>query len=117
VRIEGVDHVAFAVADQAQSISWYGDVLGLDEVHPEWERHPAMLHRGGSGVALFAGEGREPGFLHLAFRVDSASFAEAQERLGERGISFRVVDHGTAHSLYFEDPDGIRLELTTYDVG
>jgi catechol 2,3-dioxygenase-like lactoylglutathione lyase family enzyme len=75
VRIEGVDHVAFAVSDQERSISWYGDVLGLDEVHPEWERHPAMLHQGGSGVALFAGEGRESGFLHLAFRVDGVSFA------------------------------------------
>ena len=117
MQIEGVDHVAFAVVGQEWSISWYEDVLGLDDVHPEWERHPAVLQRGGSGVALFAGEGREPGFLHLAFRVDGASFAEARQRLGERGISFRIVDHGTAHSLYFEDPDGIRLELTTYDVG
>jgi catechol 2,3-dioxygenase-like lactoylglutathione lyase family enzyme len=114
MRIEGVDHVAFAVADQERSIAWYQDVLGLTEAHPEWERHPAMLQQGGSGVALFAGDGREPGFLHLAFRVDGASFAAAQQRLGERGITFDVVDHGTAHSLYFHDPDGVRLELTTY---
>jgi catechol 2,3-dioxygenase-like lactoylglutathione lyase family enzyme len=117
VQIQGVDHVAVSVSDQERSISGYEDVLGLDEVHPKWERHPATLHRGGSGVALVAGEGTEPGFLHLAFRVDGASFVEGQERLGERGISFRVVDHGTAHSLSFEDPDRIRLELTTYDVG
>jgi glyoxylase I family protein len=117
VRIEGLDHVAFAVADQERSIAWYREALGLSEAHPEWERHPATLEHGGSGVALFAREGRQPGFLHLAFRVDGASFAEAQRSPGERGIDLDLVDHGTAQSLYFHDPDGVRLELTTYDVG
>jgi glyoxylase I family protein len=115
MRLEGVDHVAFAVARQEHSIAWYRDVLGLAEAHLEWERHPAMLLEGGSGVALFEAGARAPGFLHLAFRVDRASFAEARERLTERGISFELVDHGTAHSIYFADPDGVRLELTTYE--
>ena len=114
--LEGVDHVAFAVADQEHSIAWYGDVLGLVEEHPEWERHPAMLLKGGSGVALFDASEHPPGFLHLAFRVDRASFDEARERLSGRGIEFEIVDHGTAHSMYFVDPDGVRLELTTYDL-
>jgi catechol 2,3-dioxygenase-like lactoylglutathione lyase family enzyme len=116
MRLEGVDHVAFTVADQERSVAWYQDVLGLAELHPEWERHPAMLMEGGSGVALFAADTRPPGFLHLAFRVDRGSFEEAQERLGARGIAFELVDHGTAHSLYFADPDGVRLELTTYEL-
>lgn len=116
MEVEGVDHVAFAVADQAASIAWYRDVLDLREIHPEWERHPAMLARGGSGLALFAGDGRKLGFLHVAFRVGRASFAEAQDRLTERGIAFEVVDHGSAHSVYFLDPDGVRLELTTYEL-
>ena len=28
----------------------------------------------------------------------------------------RLEDHGVAHSLYFADPDGHRLELTTYEI-
>lgn len=116
MRLEGVDHVAFAVADQERSIAWYQEVLGLVEEHPEWERHPAMLLEGGSGVALFATHQAPPGFLHLAFRVDRASFEEVRERLTGRGIEFEVVDHGTAHSMYFADPDGVRLELTTYEL-
>jgi hypothetical protein len=28
-----------------------------------------------------------------------------------------VVDHGQALSIYFRDPYGHRLEVTTYDVG
>ena len=121
MELQGVDHVAFAVSDQEASIAWYRTVLGLNEEHREWQRHPAMLMRGGSGVALFAADGTAPGndeprFLHLAFRVDRASFAEAQERLAELAIAFDLVDHGSAHSIYFHDPDGVRLELTTYEV-
>jgi catechol 2,3-dioxygenase-like lactoylglutathione lyase family enzyme len=116
--VQGVDHVAFAVADQEGAIAWYQDVLGLREEHPEWDRHPAMLAEGGSGVALFAAaEGRAPGFLHLAFRVDRASFDTAVAGLAARGIAHDVADHDTAHSVYFAGPDGVRLELTTYEVG
>jgi catechol-2,3-dioxygenase len=31
-------------------------------------------------------------------------------------IAFEFQDHGAAHSIYLEDPDGLLLELTTYDV-
>jgi catechol 2,3-dioxygenase-like lactoylglutathione lyase family enzyme len=27
------------------------------------------------------------------------------------------MDHATAHSIYFADPDGHRLEITTYELG
>jgi len=27
-----------------------------------------------------------------------------------------MVDHGIGHSIYFDDPDGHELELTTYEV-
>jgi catechol 2,3-dioxygenase-like lactoylglutathione lyase family enzyme len=33
-----------------------------------------------------------------------------------RGISFQFRDHEIAHSIYFYDPDGVMLEITTYDV-
>ena len=33
-----------------------------------------------------------------------------------REISTEFQDHGISHSIYFQDPDGHQLELTTYDV-
>ena len=117
MEIQGLDHVAFAVSDQDGAIGWYQDVLGLRPEHPEWERAPAMLARGGSGVALFrAGDGRAQGFLHLAFRVDRASFDAFREHLAATGVEASFADHGTAHSVYFAGPDGVRLELTTYEL-
>jgi catechol 2,3-dioxygenase-like lactoylglutathione lyase family enzyme len=39
-----------------------------------------------------------------------------QRDLAGRSIRLEFQDHGAAHSIYFEDPDGLRVELATYDV-
>lgn len=41
---------------------------------------------------------------------------KAQAALRERGIAFQFQDHEVSHSIYFSDPDGHRLEITTYEV-
>ena len=53
---------------------------------------------------------------HLAFKVDRANFEQAQQELKARGIEFEFQDHMISHSIYFNDPDGHQIELTTYDV-
>jgi catechol-2,3-dioxygenase len=80
-----------------------------------------MLVEGESGIALFPareGADAEPGIriLHIGFRVDRANFEAAQESLRDREIPVRFSDHGVSHSIYFEDPDGHQLELTTYEL-
>jgi catechol 2,3-dioxygenase-like lactoylglutathione lyase family enzyme len=118
-RTEGLDHVALAVSDLDRAESFYREVLGLKRVIPEWDP-PRVMASQGSGVALFP-EGDDvpdtpPHILHVAFRVDREAFEAAQAELSERGIDTSFSDHGSAHSIYFEDPDGHRLELTTYEV-
>jgi catechol 2,3-dioxygenase-like lactoylglutathione lyase family enzyme len=122
-RTQGLDHVAISVTDQERSEGWYREVLGLERVYEEaWGDVPIMLVQGESGIALFPtrqGADGEPAvrILHIAFRVDRANFEAAQEALGDREIPFRFSDHGVSHSIYFEDPDGHELELTTYELG
>jgi len=36
---------------------------------------------------------------------------------GGTAIALEFQDHGIAHSIYFFDPDGHALEITTYDLG
>jgi catechol 2,3-dioxygenase-like lactoylglutathione lyase family enzyme len=118
-----IDHVAVAVSDVERSVEWYCEVLGMDRRHPEWGVMPAMVCAGETCVALFPVEGNPappPGrdvisMRHLAFRTDRAGFERAQAELRQRGIDFEFIDHETAHSIYFEDPDGHRLEITTYE--
>jgi catechol 2,3-dioxygenase-like lactoylglutathione lyase family enzyme len=53
----------------------------------------------------------------MAFRAATyADFEGAQASLRRRGIAFQFQDHEIAHSVYFADPDGFLLEITTYDI-
>jgi catechol 2,3-dioxygenase-like lactoylglutathione lyase family enzyme len=79
---------------------------------------------GGSCVALFPVEGVPKGapgrdslvMRHFAWRVDRPNFRKARERFQELGIGFEEADHGIATSVYISDPDGHRIEITTYEV-
>jgi catechol 2,3-dioxygenase-like lactoylglutathione lyase family enzyme len=125
LELEQLDHVALAVSDVERSIGWYSDVLGLERRHREWGNTPAMMCVGTTCVALFE-IGDEPvrpppgrdtvAMRHLAFRVDRANFERAQEELAGAGIDVSFQDHGSAESMYFRDPDGHLLEVTTYDL-
>ena len=122
--IEGIDHVALTVRDISRSIAWYRDVLGLERKHEEvWGDCPAMMCAGSTALALFPASGRAEdspdaratvAMRHLAFRVDGANFTRAREELRARGIEFSFEDHSISRSIYFRDPDGYELELTTY---
>ena len=56
--------------------------------------------------------------LHpLALRANRKNFLAAQNELKRRNIHFEFQDHEISHSIYFRDPDGHKLEITTYQLG
>lgn len=123
---QGLDHVAIGVTDVERSRAFYADVLGFARVHEAWDR-PVVMAAEGTGVAIFDRRGHtsatpddaEPPavrILHIAFRVDREGLGRARTELAERGLDVRFSNHGISHSIYFPDPDGHQLELTTYDV-
>ena len=126
LKVEGIDHVALAVRDVERSIRWYGDLLGLERRFADvWGDVPAFISAGTTSIALFPvrdGAAKPPpgrdsiAMLHLAFRVDASGFAHAKEELTRRGIAWEFSDHEVSHSIYFDDPDGHHLEITTYDL-
>jgi len=123
VELRRLDHVSLNVGDRSRSIAWYRDVLGLEQRgearRDDW---PVFMGAFGACVALFQAQvdspARQPestGLRHVAFMVGRDDLARARARLDEHGIDFRFEDHGSAHSLYFPDPDGNVIELTTYE--
>ena len=55
------------------------------------------------------------GMNHLALDVDEASFSDALERLRAEGVEVRgPIDRGYERSIYFKDPNGVRLELLVW---
>ena len=126
MQLEGIDHVALAVRNVEQSAKWYADVLGFERRYQEmWGGMPTFMAKGNTAIALFPLRNHDStstshtgrmGMLHLAFRADRENFLGAQQELRKRGIKFEFQDHEISHSIYFRDPDGHELEITTYDL-
>ena len=127
-----LDHVELFVPDRTHAADWYARVLGCRPVPgtEAWATHPQgplMISpdEGRTKLALFAGEaqGSRPtaGFHRVAFRLDGAEWLAFVARLPELSLTegggeARIVDHTGAWSVYFTDPFGHRLEVTTYEV-
>ena len=81
---------------------------------------------GDTKIALFSGDPQaaDVGWRRVAFRSSSQGFLGFIDQLDaipvfdQNGAPVRaadIVDHGVSWSIYFVDPYGNRLEITTYD--
>ena len=126
MELEGIDHVAVGVLDIERSAKWYIEVLGFERLHEGvWNGVPTFVGKGNTGLALFPATANQKSapsshcdlrMLHLAFRANRENFLAAQRELEKCGIEFEFQDHEITHSIYFRDPDGHQLEITTYEL-
>ena len=130
-----IDHVELFVPDRYSAAKWYREILGLDILpeHEHWAQDPGgplMISSDGGDtkLALFTGTpqgDRDTAGYHLvAFRVSGGDFKaflsrlpdlELKDHRGRQVTTDLLADHQQAYSLYFNDPFGHRLELTTYE--
>lgn len=134
--IGAIDHVELFVDNRDAAAEWYGRMFGFRvlESFRDWAQPaggPLMISADGgrTKLALFAGptprERLPIGFRRLALRADAEAFARfvtsasegaAQGARPRNGVMPPdVVDHDLALSVYFNDPWGHPLELTTYE--
>jgi catechol 2,3-dioxygenase-like lactoylglutathione lyase family enzyme len=131
LQSQGVHHITIVGADRQTSIDFWEGVLGMPFVFEqpnldnESESHLYFDPGDGRLITVFTNEEREPeptrtstdiGCVHhIAFAVSKATFDQAVERLEERGIRHSgVKDRGFMDSLYFDDPLGLLIELSSY---
>jgi catechol 2,3-dioxygenase-like lactoylglutathione lyase family enzyme len=133
-RVQQIDHVELFVPDRYQAAQWYERVLGLQIVREceAWaaDGGPLMISSddGNTKLALFEGQPApappNAAFRRVAFKVTGHGFGEFLSRLPELALvdarrrpvtAEAVVDHQRAYSIYFCDPHGHLLEVTTYD--
>ena len=131
LQSQGVHHITIVGADRQTSIDFWEGVLGMPFVFDQpnldnaSESHLYFDPGDGRLITVFTNEEREvdgsrtatdPGCVHhLAFAISQATFAQAVERLDERGIHHSgVKDRGFMDSIYFQDPLGLLIELAAY---
>lgn len=128
-HLTGLNHVAVLTADLDRFVEFYSHVFGMEEVFREtipglrhailrigdgssW-LHPAQIPGNEHAAAISKMFCR--GHLdHIALTARSSeSFEALRARLVAAGASDgSVEDLGAFHSLWFQDPDGMRGELT-----
>lgn len=133
--IEGLHHYAYRCKDAEETRKFYEDILGLPLVHVLYNEYVPSTKEKTPHVHIFfqmpdksflaffdLGDNQAPESSpntpswvnHLALRVGSVDkVVAAKERLQAANIDvLGITDHGFVQSIYFFDPNGIRLELT-----
>ena len=125
---QGVHHVALLSTDVEATITFYQDLLEfpLTEVfeNRDYRGSTHFFFDIGNGNSLaffdFPGLDLEPyqevlgGLHHLAISVEPARWAQLKAKLDHAGVTYA---HVSGSSLYFNGPDGERLELIADPLG
>lgn len=134
-RINGLHHYAYRCRNAEETRSFYEDLLGLPLAHviqadsvPSTGASDPYVHlffefADGSYIAFFdlgdetacTADPETPSWVnHFAMQVGTVAEVEAwKARLEEAGLDVvGVTDHGFVKSIYFFDPNGVRLEIT-----
>lgn len=135
IAIHGLHHFAYRCRDAEETRHFYEDILGLPLYHiiqsdyvpstGEYCPYTHIFFRMGDGscIAFFdlgddqgcAPSPNTPAWVnHLALRVEAVDQLEQMKaRLLAHGVEVvGVTDHHIFKSIYFFDPNGVRLELS-----
>ena len=130
IQVQGVHHTTIVGSNRQSAIDFWEGVLGMPFVleqpnlgKPD-ENHLYFDPGDGRLLTVFTNEERqdarrpaprEPGCVeHLAFNVSRATFSQVPARLKEHGIEFLQRDRGFMDSIYFQDANGMKIELACY---
>jgi catechol 2,3-dioxygenase-like lactoylglutathione lyase family enzyme len=130
--IQGLHHNAYRCRDSEETRKFYEGFLGLplagvlEIKETKSGRKTETLHSfyqlgNGSYLAFFEAPDMPFEFknqhdydLHIALEVDAKTLNDMLAKGKSAGIETRgVSDHGFIHSIYFRDPNGYVIELTT----
>jgi glyoxalase family protein len=130
IQVQGFHHITIVGSTRQSAIDFWQGTLGMPFIFEQPnlgkpdENHLYFDPGDGRLLTVFTNETRtdaaraaprEVGCMeHLALNVSRATFTLAPARLGERGIEFIQRDRGFMDSIYLQDPNGMKVELSCY---
>ena len=113
IEATGIDHIVLHVTDVERARKFYAEILGMN-VYRQSDRQ-VFLHAGQQGVALFKKHGDVPfttgnDLHHLALSVAAGTYEALKAELEKHGVAVSGRP-GEDRCIYFQDPDGHRLQL------
>lgn len=126
IKVSGIDHAAISVRDLEKSLEFYTKILGL-KISPREYQKPGIeyfLDCGESLIGLIQGDEKGNhhflqdsglGGNHVSFRVKTKDFDGCVEELKKQNVTITFMKkREKSWSVYFLDPDGNKLELTSW---
>lgn len=130
LQVQGVHHITIVGSNKQSAIDFWEGLLGMPFIFEQPnlgkpdENHLYFDPGDGRLLTVFTNETREDAkrpapreigcVEHIAFNVSRATQKQVAKRLGERGIEFLERDRGFMDSIYFQDPNGLKVELACY---
>jgi catechol 2,3-dioxygenase-like lactoylglutathione lyase family enzyme len=130
IQVQGLHHITIVGSTRQSAIDFWEGTLGMPFIFEQPnlgkpdENHLYFDPGDGHLLTVFTNETRtdarraaprEVGCMeHLALNVSRATFSVAPARLRERGIEFIERDRGFMNSIYLQDPNGMKVELSCY---
>jgi catechol 2,3-dioxygenase-like lactoylglutathione lyase family enzyme len=116
--IHGINHITLAVRDLEESCRFYTEVLECT-LATRWPKG-AYLLAGDVWLTLSldprARHAALPECTHIAFSIDEEGFGSVSTRIKGSGARIWKENESEGASLYFEDPNGHKLELHVGDL-
>ncbi|MFN8058569.1 MAG: VOC family protein [Vicinamibacterales bacterium] len=130
IQVQGLHHVTIVGSTRQSAIDFWQGLLGMPFVmeqpnlgKPD-ENHLYFDPGDGRLLTVFTNEARtdarrpaprEIGCVeHIAFNVSRSTFLQVPARLQARGIEYLQRDRGFMDSIYFQDSNGLKIEMACY---
>jgi catechol 2,3-dioxygenase-like lactoylglutathione lyase family enzyme len=121
MRATGFTHVSVSARDLEESIRFYRDFFGMEEVpSPDFSGPVRWLRVGDLQLHLFLDDAPAPARHHFAFDVDD--FEAAYRKAREAGVQVESGNYSTVRELpggevqmYINDPAGNLVEINGRD--
>ena len=128
--MQGLHHITLVGSTRQSAIDFWEGLLGMPFIFEQPnlgkpdENHLYFDPGDGRLLTVFTNESRQDAgrpapreigsVEHIAFTVSRATHQQVPARLRERGIEFIERDRGFMDSIYFQDPNGLKVELACY---